>query len=162
MEYSQKQIDALYSKIEDSSDSEACWIFTGYIRPDGYGDIKLSGTRKNIRPHRLSKAIADGIPLPKSDVFACHKCDNPRCVNPNHIFWGSHADNMGDMANKGRATGNKMNNKGRSNPRSKLSKRQFEEIKARIQNGEANTHIAKDYPVTHSTVSMIKLGKIKS
>lgn len=63
-----------------------------------YGVFLVNG--RSINAHRFAYQIAHG-PVP-DDMFVCHRCDNPPCVNPAHLFLGTHVDNMQDMISKGR------------------------------------------------------------
>lgn len=82
-------------------DSAGCWNWTAFLDTDGYGHIRLGGRGTPQRPaHRVAWQLFNG-PVPEG-LLICHKCDNPRCVNPSHLFLGTHADNLQDMTDKGR------------------------------------------------------------
>jgi hypothetical protein len=79
--------------------TSSCWLWIGGKDKDGYGKFKwVNG--KDERAHRFSWLFFRG-PIPES-LFVLHKCDNTSCVNPDHLFLGTHAMNMGDKKEKGR------------------------------------------------------------
>jgi hypothetical protein len=78
---------------------DGCWTWNGATLGDGYGVIG-HGKSKVVRAHRLSWEMAKGTI--HDGMFVCHHCDNPPCVNPDHLFLGTALDNTRDMDNKGR------------------------------------------------------------
>ena len=81
-------------------DPSGCWIWMGGISR-GYGAIKIKG--KNKKVHRVMWELTNGS-IPKG-IFVLHKCDITECANPDHLFLGTHTDNMKDMIQKGRRSG---------------------------------------------------------
>lgn len=94
-----------WSKVDKTS---TCWLWTGMPNGWGYGTFKVSAGNDRFA-HRLSWEIHKG-PIPKG-LCVCHKCDRPICVNPDHLFLGSHRDNRDDAIRKGRwPKGHKISN----------------------------------------------------
>jgi HNH endonuclease len=89
-------IVAFWSHI-DTSDNDGCWLWTAHRSPDGYGQAHIK--RHPLRAHRLMWYLVHGDP---GDLKVLHACDNPPCVNPNHLFIGTNSDNMFDAVDKGR------------------------------------------------------------
>lgn len=81
--------------------NSGCWLWIGAHDPNGYGRI-AKRTYGTILAHRYSYLSHKADP---GNLLVCHKCDNPACVNPDHMFLGTHKDNTQDMVKKGRARG---------------------------------------------------------
>ena len=79
--------------------TDGCWEWTGYRDKVGYGRFKM-GTKKVFMSHRAAYTLFKG-PIPDG-LLVCHRCDNPSCVNPDHLFLGTHLDNNLDCVNKDR------------------------------------------------------------
>src|SRR5690606_10401012 len=93
----EQRIVAFWAKVDKSGGDDACWIWKGGTNKRGYGRFRST---KIIPAHKFSYELAFGTI--RSDLFVLHKCDNPRCVNPRHLFTGTHLDNMEDRQKKGR------------------------------------------------------------
>lgn len=97
--------DRFWEKVEKT---DSCWIWTGSIKPNGYGKA-YAGTKPGSRnrsvheqAHRLAFKLTHGYLPEGHKVVICHSCDNPRCVNPSHLFVATQKDNLADMYRKGR------------------------------------------------------------
>lgn len=125
-----------------------CIEWSKHKDTDGYGIISVGNAPNRV--HRVSYEIYIG-PIPPG-MLVCHKCDNPSCFNPKHLFLGSSKDNLQDMVKKGRKPkGEKVHN-------SKLTEEQVREIKIRVSKGEKVGQIAKDYPVHGRAIRLIMAG----
>lgn len=133
--------------------TETCWLWTSYTQ-HGYGCMKILG--KSVRAHRLSYFIHNGVY--DTDLCILHKCDNPLCVNPDHLFIGTQQDNVKDMHDKKR---HKILNpkKGENQWKSKLKKQDILQIRFLLGSVLTNREIAKKYNVSQSRISDIKNNK---
>ena len=146
-----RKFDERYVVVSESG----CWIWTGESR-DGYGRFKKPAARKDKREYisahrysftRFNGAIPDGM-------CVCHSCDVPACVNPDHLWLGTHADNVSDRNAKGRSSGGRL--QGESSPQSKLTEKMVAEI---FNCQKPLAEIAKEYGLAKSHVSRIKNGQ---
>ena len=136
--------DALLKRLK-SNVSTGCWEIDGYADKDGYGQVS------NRRAHRLAYELFVGkIPV---GMVVCHKCDNPRCCNPDHLFIGTQKENIADMIFKGR----RALRFGVKNTQNKLNEEQVIEI---FKSNQTQRQIAEKFKIDQSTVSNIKTGKI--
>ena len=132
---------------------DACWLWSRYRNACGYGVLGVGG-KATALAHRSCYAVyVSEIP---EGVQVLHTCDTPACVNPAHLFLGTHQDNMADMYRKGR--GNKV--RGVKHRSAKLSEEDVYKIRERLATGrETLTEISKDFNVGFSAISCIKTGR---
>lgn len=131
-------------KIFDShyEKKEGCWIWKGVIGTRGYGKIGS----KDLAHRRAYEYAFGNIP---KDKLICHKCDNKLCVNPDHFFLGSIAENMKDKVNKNRqAKGSKISS-------SKLTEENVLEIRRMRIDGKEYQEIADKFGVVWDTIKII-------
>lgn len=142
--------------------NSGCWLWLGHV-PTKYGTMSVGG--KSVRAHRLSFEMHKG-PIPDG-LYVCHTCDVPTCVNPDHLFLGTHLENMQDMARKGRnlknnslaAPGKVTRPKGERHSQAKVSQRDIEAIRARHAAGERQADLAKTFGLHRTQVCRIVNNK---
>lgn len=98
--------ERLWNQVSKGKEPDDCWEWVGTTNQKGYGYTALSSSGekngKKLYTHRLAYQLTYG-PIPEG-MHVCHKCDNPRCCRPDHLFLGTHQENMSDMVSKGRST----------------------------------------------------------
>lgn len=126
-----------WSKVDKSGE---CWLWTACLSSNGYGQFKPVSHRRQ-KAHRFVWELTHGqIP---NGLCVCHHCDHPSCVNPAHLFLGTHGENMADRDHKGR----------QSRSPKKLTDADVLAIRSDIRN---QRRIATDYGIDQTSVSHIK------
>lgn len=120
-----------------------CWEWTGLLTTSGYGSWMMK--RRQAMTHRISYEMEFGA-IPEG-MCVCHRCDNPKCVNPEHLFLGTNADNMRDKSLKGRSL-------------FKLTMDDIRNILKECESGRRQYEIAREYGISPSHVSCIYRGKL--
>jgi hypothetical protein len=133
-------------------DPEDCWPWLAG-RSMAYGRFNWveDGKSRTERAHRLAWWLAHGS-MPPEGMCVCHACDNPICCNPHHLFLGTRADNMQDMARKGRARNRPLS--GEKNGNARLTESDVREIRA---SSVSANKLAREYGVSQSTISRLRL-----
>ena len=144
--------------MEFSIETKNCWIWIGVLDRKGYGKIglKVDNKHKTILAHRLSFELHYG--KIKDKMVICHSCDNPKCVNPKHLWQGTQSDNIKDMFSKGRD--NLPNQKGEQNPRSILNWKEVREIRRSYKKSKnkrvlTQANLANEYNVSRQCIQSI-------
>ncbi len=147
-----------------------CWMWIGGKSKEGYGKLKLRFKRNNINKsylaHRVSYRIHNGNF--DESLLVCHNCDNPSCVNPNHLFLGTNADNSLDMKLKSRACKGNDNwmrknpdrvKRGLNHPRAKFSAKDISKIFDLKSQGKTGREISNIFEVHEETIYRLLNGK---
>ena len=137
---SQERFEAKFVKGKEDD----CWNWLSTKLRTGYGRFLLDGRQQLAHRVAYQTYIGD-IP---DGICVCHRCDNPSCVNPFHLFLGTIADNVHDRNNKGRH----VDNSGEKHGKAKLTEENIVEIRARYANGERGANLAREFGVTRTNI----------
>jgi len=141
-----------WAKVKKTS---SCWEWQGCKNNKGYGMFRVNNKHKYV--HRFSYEIHKGE-IPKGK-FVCHHCDNPSCVNPDHLFCGTNSDNLMDASRKGRLK-NRNHPTGSKNGFSKLNEQKVKKIKKQLMDKtKTYEEISKPYGVDKTTIGLIARNK---
>ena len=142
-----------WSRVDKTGD---CWLWGGKLGPTGYGAAMFDGKTKRV--HRISweKAFGD-IP---AGLAVCHRCDVRNCVRPEHLFLGTHAENMADCSRKGRISrAPNPANQGSRNKLAKLTEASAASIRRRRAAGASLRELAAEFGVGETTVCAVTRGR---
>ena len=138
-----------WSKVRKTNN---CWFWTAYLNNKGYGVFRLNG--KDQKAHRVSYKLNIGK-IPK-DLFVCHHCDNPGCVNPKHLWVGTAKDNAHDMIKKGRL----FTPRGEKCGLAKLKNKDIQKIRDfYYEKGKSQQEISYLFGVSQVAISLVTRGK---
>lgn len=143
--------ERFWEKVDKSGD---CWTWTGHRIKRGYGQFSLTVAepkvrRSPVKAHRYSWQLHHGQ-IPK-EMWVLHRCDNPPCVRPDHLFLGTSLDNIADKVRKGRQA------KGEGLRVNKITEEDVRDIRRRYAAGEYQRVIGEDYGIRQTAVSAIVL-----
>lgn len=133
------------AKVNKTDD---CWVWTAGRTPKGYGAF-YPHRRHQVAAHRWAYEHFVG-PIPDG-MYVLHSCDNPPCVNPDHLSVGTQRDNIQQCIERGRLT--RANQKGAANPRARLTD---DDVRAIRDDPRTATAIASDYDMGLTAISRIK------
>jgi len=152
-------IERFWPKVDRFSSSvTGCWVWIASKNNKGYGVLGIGGIP--TLAHRLAWELTYG-PI-QTGLCVCHRCDNPPCVNPSHLFLGTRADNMADSSRKGRSgarTHPERIPRGSRSGLAKLVESDIVEIRRALESGETCKAIAARYGVAKTTIDWIKRGQ---
>lgn len=141
----QTTMEENFWKYTQKRSPDECWLWLGALNPKGYG-----WAWHGRRAHRVSWMLHHG-PIPNG-LLVCHSCDNPRCVNPKHLWLGTSADNQADKARKGRAA----RRPGSKHPLAKLTEEWVLAIRA---SAEPTDKIANRFGVSVACIRDVRSRK---
>lgn len=140
----------------DRGNLNGCWMWNGGKFGSGYGCFYDFKIRKQVQAHRWVFENIKNMEIP-AGMEVCHSCDNPLCVNPDHLWVGTHRENMDDMFSKNR----RREPSGEEKPNAKLTWKQVDEIRLIYSRGKIGAHrLAKMYGVSKPVIQGVIKGSL--
>ncbi len=166
-------VSRFVEKVDRSQGPAACWPWKAATNGVGYGVFRLSKPRRQVYAHRVAYFLATEVdPV---ELCVCHKCDNPKCCNPEHLWLGTKGDNLRDAITKGRHQAPPISSvtgdanwqrqrpqdliRGQAHHRAKLSDEDVIAIRASCRAGVGQKSLAKRYGVARCTITRISTGE---
>lgn len=140
----------------DTAEPEECWIWQRTHNGQGYGMLRVAG--RKVYAHRLAFELSGHV-IPDG-FHILHECDNPRCINPEHLSAGTRSKNMADCHARGRSRIPAPRMKGEANGSAKLTASAVALIREALARGEIQRVIAERHDVSQTLVSAIKRGRL--
>lgn len=147
----EERLAAFWALVDRSAGPDECWPWQGKLRDGRYGYIMVS--RRSVGTHVLAHELVKG-PVPPG-MFVCHRCDNPPCCNPAHLFIGTPADNSGDMVAKGRVA----RQVGLTHGQAKLTAEQVLALRAAWKEGASAAELGERFGIATMTAWRAATGK---
>lgn len=147
--------ESFWDRLDKAGD---CWVWTGALYVNGYGAVRWGG--KKVYTHRLAFELNSG-PIPEG-LFVCHRCDNPPCCNPAHLFLATPRENMVDRDAKGRHGWARRPDaipRGEQSLRSVLTLAQVEDARRSHAHGESVQSIATRLKRSYKTIHAALTGE---
>jgi hypothetical protein len=149
--FTPERLEAKFRSRFIVSGPDDCWEWTGFRTKKGYGALGM-GAGKVILASRLALSLASGIPI-STEKLACHTCDNPPCVNPAHLYWGTHVENMRDVRDRDRKP------YGVDHHKAVLTNAIVTELRVRVAGGENARVVAADLEINYATARNALCGR---
>lgn len=142
-----------WSKVDRSAGPDACWPWTASVFKDrdGYGKFQAGTSRATTRvvyAHRFAVELTTGEPIP-AGMDVCHRCDNPVCCNPAHLFIGTRAENVADMVAKDRG------HRGERHPNTHLTEDDVRAIRSAAAAGTRHQELAVAFGMNRRSIGLI-------